>query len=427
MSKSPSTKFKTKKGAASFYIVIFTTLVLSVITLSFVRIMLNEATNTSNSDLSQSAYDSALAGIEDAKSALVKCHRSGNSDSACTFLPEQGKDPECNTISQYLYGRADNTQEVQISETSDGKEGTQSQAYTCVKINNRLSDYRVTMTTSMRIKVIPLNVEGGFDKVDSVKVSWYSSQNGTDKNIDNLQKFSEGQLYYDKTDVTGGKNDTKAPSAVSAELIQTDQSFTFDDLVSEGSNTGTDRALAVLYPVKENGQTEIKASEMLKTGNSNSTHNSFYIQCNKFAKSTEEFACNANIKVPDTKRQGTKNNETAFLVITTPYSQGDVDFAITAYNKSGEVLKFQGAQYAVDSTGRANDLYRRVETRIELGNVNFPYPEYVAQAGLGGSTENTGINKNFWVTSDNCSKTVGELIKDGQAYGIEACPTSGSV
>ena len=61
-----STSIKTKKGATSIYIVAFTTMVLSILTISFVRIMVSEAQQTSNYDLSQSAYDSALAGIEDA-------------------------------------------------------------------------------------------------------------------------------------------------------------------------------------------------------------------------------------------------------------------------------------------------------------------------------------------------------------------------
>ena len=58
---------KERKGAASLYVVIFATILFGVITLSFIRIILSESSQTSNDDLSQSAYDSALAGVEDAK------------------------------------------------------------------------------------------------------------------------------------------------------------------------------------------------------------------------------------------------------------------------------------------------------------------------------------------------------------------------
>ena len=62
-------KIKNKKGAASFYIVAFSTLIMVIIAASFAAIIISEVTRTSNDDLAQSAYDSALAGVEDAKLA----------------------------------------------------------------------------------------------------------------------------------------------------------------------------------------------------------------------------------------------------------------------------------------------------------------------------------------------------------------------
>ena len=59
----PNNKFK--KGATSIYVVVLGTLLFSVITVSFIRIIINEVTKTTNDELAQSAYDSALAGVED--------------------------------------------------------------------------------------------------------------------------------------------------------------------------------------------------------------------------------------------------------------------------------------------------------------------------------------------------------------------------
>ena len=81
---------KTRKGAASIYVVVFVTLILGILTISFVRIMLSEAVQTTNYDLSQSAYDSALAGVEDAKVALLKYHEclsSGTTTGSLTATP----------------------------------------------------------------------------------------------------------------------------------------------------------------------------------------------------------------------------------------------------------------------------------------------------------------------------------------------------
>ena len=71
-------KRRTKEGAASFYVVAFSTLVLMIIATSFAAIIISEVTRTMNDDLSQSAYDSAMAGIEDAKLAFYNyqnCHQ----------------------------------------------------------------------------------------------------------------------------------------------------------------------------------------------------------------------------------------------------------------------------------------------------------------------------------------------------------------
>ena len=61
-------KFRT--GAASFYIVAFSTLILVIIAASFATAIVSEVMRSSNDDLSQSAYDAALAGVEDAKLAF---------------------------------------------------------------------------------------------------------------------------------------------------------------------------------------------------------------------------------------------------------------------------------------------------------------------------------------------------------------------
>ena len=55
-----------RQGVASLYVVVFATILFGVITLSFTRIILSEVEQSSDDDLSQSAYDAALAGVEDA-------------------------------------------------------------------------------------------------------------------------------------------------------------------------------------------------------------------------------------------------------------------------------------------------------------------------------------------------------------------------
>ena len=54
-------------GVVSIFAVIFSALIMSILTVSFIRLMVVDQKQASDNDLSQSAYDAALAGVEDAK------------------------------------------------------------------------------------------------------------------------------------------------------------------------------------------------------------------------------------------------------------------------------------------------------------------------------------------------------------------------
>jgi len=80
------------------------------------------------------------------------------------------------------------------------------------------------------------------------------------------------------------------------------------------------------------------------------------------------YACRATLVLPQAVGQS-NDNRTAYLRLTPLYNT--THFRVTL----GDGAKFSGIQPSIDSTGRANDLYRRVESRVDLVDTAFPYPE----------------------------------------------------
>src|SRR5690606_25674022 len=85
--------------------------------------------------------------------------------------------------------------------------------------------------------------------------------------------------------------------------------------------------------------------------------------------STGGYACSITLNLPQPVGGG---DRTAYLRIGALYNSSH--FRVTMY-KNGAQAKFDGVQPEIDSTGRANDLFRRVVTRVELIDNSFPYPD----------------------------------------------------
>ena len=151
----------TKNGAVSIAVVLFSIILLSVFALGFMRLVTSEQRQTINSDLSQSAYDSALAGIEDGKIALLqyhKCLNDGDTSSTgginCRLLVSTMQNGiasgSCDTVANALNRKTTSTDDraviIQETNSEDGVSTSSQmmQAYTCVKISEELDDYRTT-------------------------------------------------------------------------------------------------------------------------------------------------------------------------------------------------------------------------------------------------------------------------------------------
>ena len=409
---------KTKNGAASLFVVIITIILLGVVTLGFTRLILSEATQTSNNDLSQSAYDSALAGVEDAKIALLEYYNCKNSATGCSgaiaSIETNMDGKNCDVVSEALGRQTGSNEETIIQEkTTSGTDASASmeQAYTCVTINDDLEDYRTTLNSDNRLRVVPIKTSDP-NAVKKVKVQWFSDFNRTDPSSTISNWPYKNSL---PTLDTNSLSDT--PSFLGVQLFQTDETFSLSELSAANNSNQTDLATVYLAPTNEGSKKTISASELAKTANKASENTTKKIRCADNGSNTNNgFYCTATLTLPQPFNGGNRNRDTFFLILSLPYGIPETDVAVALLDDDGHTLNFKGVQASIDSTGRANDLYRRVETRVDLVDTSLPYPEFAIQMTGEGGADNGDIKKTLYVT-DNCwtasNGTVADCANNG--------------
>jgi hypothetical protein len=372
-----------KRGSVSLFIVIFTALLITVVAVGFVSIMVQDQQQASTADLSQSAYDSAQAGIEDAKRALIRYQTICNADEsspACATVQSQIDSQTCNSAVETLRDVTVSGGEVAVQTNSANN---LDQAYTCTKINLDTDDYLGSLSAN-NFNLIPLTGVGAFD---TVQIQWFSSSNlnsGTSFDV-NLQDPTKGVPL-----LLQGSWSPNRPSLMQAQLVQFGSNgFTLDDFNSANASDQSDANTLFLYPTGT-------------TGTSNSTIDTYSFVNNDIRRTGSDkplavmctgtlasggYACTVNITMPTPINGG---DRTAFLQLSALYNNSN--YRITLLN-GGVPVKFNAVQPEVDSTGRTNDLFRRVQARVVLFDANFPFPE--AAVNVTGS-----VCKDFIVTDN---------------------------
>ncbi|MBQ3413405.1 hypothetical protein IJH33_00925 [Candidatus Saccharibacteria bacterium] len=438
-----------RRGVASFYIVAFSTLILTVVSVGFATVILSEVTRTANDDLSQSAYDSALAGIEDAKLAYSNYRRcrertsvarepNGDGVVTCEEIIYWMQNPDCYMVGRILGRLSDNSEpgEVKVGDVIQTSSGSttdeMNQAYTCVEIRTEQEDYRAGLSSANSNRMIALN----FDKIygengervtagmiEEIRLSWYLTREDMNLNFANYLTTSSGRVAF----LPAKSVQVASPPAIELQLVQTANNFRLTDF-DRTVNGQTDRATLFLVPigrtnaandatakaiagrsgnsydgVYKGDDTEgnpvnlVSSAQVAKTNDRYISNKPFGLYCSEEA--TQEFTCSVRVQLPEAVGGG-RSNETFMFVLNLPYGQPDTEFAMEFYYRAADGnLKrttIRDAQVVVDSTGRTNDLVRRVEVRLETSDTSFAYPMYALQL-LG--NEGT-LTKDMTVTSE---------------------------
>lgn len=378
-----------ESGAVSLFLVIFAMLLITIVTLSFLRIMLADQQQASVKDLSASAYDSSLAGVEDAKRALIYYRTICNKGDAgaCDALKAVINSTQCNNGLRDVVTITDN-KEVQVQQSQSSSDSALNQAYTCVLMKLETDDYLGTLTANSS-KIIPLKATGNFTQI---LVEWFKTDDfGVTGSSVNLQSAVPVRD-------SGGTNGniwpllaqsswpTTRPSVLRAQLFQFGNSFTLDNF--DNSVSGTSNANTIFfYPTGTTGVAKNVTEEwnfidrdvrLTPVGTPLGTECSGNL-------SGGGYACKVLINLP------TPVGNTAGDTTRTAYLRLSALYKTTHFRVSMVGTQFDGVQPSIDSTGRANTQFRRVETRVDLIDTNFPFPE--AALDVAGN-----LCKNFSVT-----------------------------
>ena len=388
-----------ERGAVSIFIVIFTALLVTIVTTSFVQIMLRNQQQASDNDLSQSAYDSAMAGVEDAKRALVrlkKCQLSP-SEECSAFISQLATGPDgwtsgCEVLG--AVGIADfqsDKHEVMVGEES------LNQAYTCVKIKVKTEDYEGSLSTGHQSVVVPLiPADADTNDIERVRISWFKSDDLPVGQTNPTYNTAPVLIPYSEWDET-------TPPMMRTQLIQFNRGSINLDEFDEGA-----ARTRLLYPtvIGDRPGSDNFVDDTRRLGPKSLTEGG----CRpNFGYGG--YACSVEIALPPMPAGETRE---AYLHLAGIYvkPQGvhyKVEMLGAGVGNIGGRFLFDNVQPEVDSTGRASDLFRRVKANVDVYSDDVPdrYPEAALSAH--------NICKEFFITNQR-----GDYEGDGNNIS-EAC------
>lgn len=350
-----------QSGAVSIFLVVFASLLMVVISIGFVQLMLKEQQQATANDLSQSALDAAQAGVEDGKRLLLlqqSCENGtvpGGYASRCASVSAAIASGQCNSVAA-IFG-VPTAKETMVQQTS--ADSSLQQAYTCVKIAPAF-DYQGQLTKD-ESTIIPLKSASNFN---IVKISWF--------NKSDVSSGATG-ITYPST----GANVTlpqasawsaSAPALMRTQFIQTGARFTLSDFDAKQGSGESDANTVFLYPSSVGLTPAMPPLDIANIDARRAAGGAPQpIRCNPTF--TSNYACSVSIALPP--YDGPVATRNAFLRLSALYN--GAHFSVELYNGATPV-GMSGVQSIIDATGRANDMFRRVLTRVHLTS-NFIYPD----------------------------------------------------
>lgn len=401
-----------ESGAVSLFVVIFAMLLITVVTVSFLRIMVDDQSRATNNDLAQSALDSAYAGVEDAKRALVwymGCETS--SEPGCANAKDAIISTKCNEairLSGVVKSGAEGDGEIKVQQAvaveGVNPDAALDQAYTCVKIELDSDDYLANIPANQSI-LIPLV---GTEPFSRVQLQWFSRDDMTNPNaavnVPTEANANKGLLKQ-------GDWPSNRPAVMRTQFIQTGNNFTLGDFDYYKYESGGDARQSnvntlFFYPMT-NGPAltgmagDARATSQGERAPTDADIAPRAVRCEtNIAAAADGYSCKVGLNLPLPMEGSHASAQNRYLRLTSLYAGSHVritliaDAGVNTPAGGGREVKFQAVQPVVDATGRASNIFRRVQSRIELyDTLTFPYPDAAVDVSK-------SFCKDFGVTND---------------------------
>ena len=382
-----------ERGQTAILSVIFFTILMMVLTVSFMRVVTAEQVQTTNNELEASAMAAAESGIQDAQRVLTYCY---------SLLPTMGE--ACERATGYTattqrttcdyavptsvlgesgapLGNSTNTTEdnPQVQVGASGNE-----YYTCmiINVNTPNVEYAPLNVANGTSQIIPLKFVN--NDVTRIQINWHKGGD-SDSGGDGGYKLSDGSDLPAYSQWSG-------PAVLRVEVAKVPKAgnFSIDDL------TANARAVTLRPTTGGINNTVYSMDTWAPTTSPNTATAPLLASKCTDAISSGAYACRFNFNM------GTFDwaNNDYYLRIQEIYRGSTIQ--VMGLNSSGNPVYFQGVQPSVDITGRTADSYKRLKALLnpQITTIDIPsgvdswYPEYAVDTG-------GKVCKNLSVTVDS--------------------------
>lgn len=390
-----------ESGQASMVTVAMFMMLFAAIAVSFTFVVISASRQALNDFLQSSAKIAAESGVEDAKRLIVYCYnkRSGGSyttPDAQQLCPQvigklstELEGMGCDEILGLMKGKGISDVEeeggrgyrVKVGNNGSNNNNENNEYYQCLKIATKTDNYQGMVNNLGKSVIVPLRVvdgNGNAAVIDKLEIEWHRNVAGSDGDDPAIMNGAKG-TGLPPANIWSKSN---RPAVLRVERVGVPKKaggFSLNDLAD------SDTALTLRPSVNGNGGGKDKNRYHLgdykpyyQSGRDSIAPNNQYGGKAPIVEAKCDGADYACKTIFEDSLDTTKTDY--YLRINAIYRS--THFKITAYDKNGSKLYFDGVQPLVDVTGRSSDSFSRIQARLKpsfdknADSTNW-WPEYV--------------------------------------------------